>query len=301
MRIRDRRRRGAMYLAVLMTATIVAIIGLSALAATRVQLRAAEGGNNLATARFCAQSAIEMGFFAVRNDATWRTQYTHDTWVPEQTLAEGAFTWKLVDEQNGDLAADDDARVSLYGRGAIGSAVRICSAVLEPAYLDQSNWLSNPGFESGTTDWNDGDDCDLEVRTDDPHSGTTYLRMKNRVDNLSGPRQLIGRQLEDGEPYDTEAWLKMKDFTEGVTLVLWLRTDSGWTKLASEVMSVDKTWTRASWSFTPTWLGSLHEVYWKVETAWSAQAFDVDDGVLQRARVNSNMLVVPGTWRRVVE
>ena len=299
--IRRRLRQGGMYVAVLMTATIVAIIGMSALTATRIQLRSAEGGNDVTAAGFCAQSAIESGFFAVRNDAGWRTGYTSDSWVPEQTLGAGAFTWKLVDEQNGDLAADTEARVHLYGMGVAGNAVRIYSVLLEPAYLDQSNWLSNPGFESGTTDWTDGGDCDLEIKTDEPYSGTGYLRVKNRDTSLAGPRQLISGQLENGEPYDTEVWVKMKDFTEGVVLVLWLRTDLGWTKLGSGSTPADKIWTYVSWSFTPTWSGTLYEAYWKVETAWSDQEFDIDDAVLQRARVDSNMLVVPGTWRRVVE
>ena len=254
--VRRRLRQGGMYVAVLMTATIVAIIGMSALTVTRIQLRSAEGGNDVTAAGFCAQSAIESGFFAVRNDAAWRTRYTHDTCVPEQALGEGTFTWKLIDEENDDLAADAEARVHLYGMGVAGNAVRVYSVLLEPAYLDQSNWLSNPGFESGTTDWIDGGDCDMEARTDGPHSGTTYLRAKNRDTSLAGPRQLISSQLENGEPYDTEVWVYMKDFTEDILLVLWLRTDLGWTKLGSGSTPAGKVWTYVSGSFTPTWSGS---------------------------------------------
>jgi len=161
--------------------------------------------------------------------------------------------------------------------------------------------LTNPGFESGTTDWIDGGDCDLEIKTDEPYSGTAYLRVKNRVDNLAGPRQLIDSQLENGEPYDTEVWVKTKDSTEDVLLVLWLNTDLGWAKVACESTPADTVWTYVSGSFTPTWSGTLYEAYWKVETGWSDQEFDIDDAVLQRARVDSNMLVVPVTWRRVVE
>jgi hypothetical protein len=299
--VRNERRRGGMYLAVLMTATIVAIIGMSALAATRAQLRSAAGGNNVTAARFGAQSAIETGFFAIRSDAAWRTRYTHDTWAPEQTLGEVAFSWKLVDEQNADLAANAEGRVYLYGKGMVGSAVRIYSVLLEPAYLDESNWLSNPGFESGTSDWTGETDCILEARTDGPHAGTTYLRARSRTNMSAGPWQLIGSPLENGKPYDTEVWAKMKDVTEDIVLALWLRTDLGWTKLVCGTAPAEKVWTCVSASFTPTWSGTLYEAYWKVETASSNQDFNIDDAALRRARVNSNMLVVPGTWQRAVE
>jgi hypothetical protein len=289
-----------MYVAVLMTATIVAIIGISALALARVQLRSVEGGNHVTAAGFCAQSAIEMGFFGVRNDALWRTRYTHDSWVPEQALGQGTFTWKLLDEESSDLAADAEARAYLYGKGVVGNAVRVYSVLLEPAYLDGSNWLSNPGFEQGTNDWTGEADCTLEARTDGPRSGTTYLRAKNRTDMSAGPWQLVGRQLENGKPYDTEVWAKMKDLTEDVVLVVWLWTDLGWTKLVCGSAPADKVWTYVSASFTPSWSGTLYEAYWKVETASSNQEFNIDDAVLRRARVNSNMLVVPGTWQRVV-
>jgi hypothetical protein len=297
---RERSQRGAMYLAVLMTAMLVATIGMSALTTVRLQLRSTEGDHHITAAHFGAQSAVEAGFFAVRNDAGWRTRYTHDTWVPEQALGPGAFAWKLVDERNGDLAADDEAPARLYGRATFGDAVRTYSVLLEPAYLDQTNWIKNPGFAEGTTYWTSGGDCALELDAIDPHDPNIYLLVKTRSGAAAGPRQYLDTPLESGEPYDTEVWVKMNEYAEEAEIVLWVDTDLGSVRLSSDPIPVDMTWTQVTWTFTPTWSGELIEAYWSVVTAWSDQEFNIDNVLFRRAWVASNMEVVGGTWQRVV-
>jgi len=65
-----------MYVAVLMTATIVAVIGISALTITRIELRSAEGAKDTIEARFYAQSALEISSYLINNDRNWRTNYS---------------------------------------------------------------------------------------------------------------------------------------------------------------------------------------------------------------------------------
>jgi type II secretory pathway component PulK len=110
---RRRCRRGSMYVAVLLTAMIVAVIGISALTITRVELRSAEGAKDTIEARFYAQSALEIGSHLINGDRNWRTAYSSGVWVAEQSIGTGTYAWKLVDEQDGDLANDPSQPVRL--------------------------------------------------------------------------------------------------------------------------------------------------------------------------------------------
>lgn len=299
---RPRQRRAGMYLAVLMTATIVAIIGLSALTAVRVQLRAAEGGNDVTVAGFCAQSAIEMGLLSISNDGNWRSTYTHDVWVPKQTLGGGTYTWKLVDEQNGSLLMDASAPVRLYGRGSVGDAVRAYSVLLKTDIADPTNLLSNPGFERGTGGWVGLTDCDLEISADKPHGGSACLWVKNRNNEYAGPRQDVADHITAGTTYETEVWVRMKDFSENIWFALWYRTEYGWSCDYFDVDPAGTSWTLVGGEFTASWSGTLATAYWKLETQWSGQEFFVDDAVVRKLGDRAPAaLPVSGTWRRVVD
>ena len=113
-------RRGGMYVAVLMIATVVLVLGFSGLYATRIQLRAAAKRTMWSRPAFYAQSAIELALLAINNDSSWRSTHTHDTWVNEQPIGDGAYSWKLVDESKGNLTIDSTSPVRLYGRGLAG-------------------------------------------------------------------------------------------------------------------------------------------------------------------------------------
>jgi len=297
---RNRLRRAGMYLAVLVTAMIVAVIGTSALTVVGVELRMAEGGNDVGVARVCAQSAIEAALFAIRKDSNWRTRYDHDKWVPELPLGEGMFTWKLVDEDNGSLTADWMAPVRLYGRGHAGDAVRIYSALLCPENQDQ-NLLDNPGFENGIEPWDGLGECDLDVYTDWPYKGGSYLWVKNRYADWAGPHHEISDSLERGEEYELQAWVRTKDFAEPMYLVIYLDTDYGWIEVRSDPITAHTYWALIEATLTPNWPGTLHEAHWKLETYFSRQNFMVDEAVLRVATDPADMAPVHGTWRREVE
>jgi hypothetical protein len=299
--MRPRRRRASMYLAVLMTAMIVAIIGLSALAATRVQSRAAESGNDIAAARFAAQSAIEMGMLTLNNTPTWRTTYTHDVWIPERGLGDGTYTWKLVDERNLSLTKDTTAPVRLCGRGVVGDAVRTESVLLQTGFPDPTNLLGNPGFERGVKDWTDPSDCDLALDTATPHGGLASLWVKNRADDYAGPLQEITDDITEGVTYEVAVWVKMRSFSENAWLSVRYRTEYGWSTDYFAVQSVGTGWALVTGEFTTSWPGTLQTAYWKIETYWSSQDFMIDDVVVRKAgAVPPAALPIVGTWRREV-
>jgi hypothetical protein len=293
-------RRGSMYIAVLLIATIVSVIGISALTVTRLQLRSAEGASDVTAACLYAQSAIEMGLFTVNDDADWRSVYSNDDWLPERSIGDGVYTLKLVDEVNGSLTADPNAAVRLYGWGMAGDAVRIYSVLLEVRGVP--NLLRNPGIESGTTYWVDMGDCDLEADEGEFHGGAACLHVQNRDDEWAGPRQDIADQLTEGVMYETEVWVRMKDFSETAWLGIWYRTEYGWVSDYFSSGTVGTGWTLLSGQFTAGWSGTLSQAYWKVDTQWSSQEFMIDDAVLHAAGDGSAGIVpVAGTWRRVMD
>jgi hypothetical protein len=291
-----------MYVAVLMTATLVTIIGLSALAVTRVQLRSSEGGNNVTVARFCAQSAIEIGIFSISNDANWRATYTHDVLVAEQTLGEGTYTWKLVDEEDLDLAADSNAPVRLYGRGIVGDAVRTYSVLLE-ADTSKQNLLSNPGFENGLTGWYvlPPGDTDMELDKSDPHSGAACVHLKNRDNRWNGPAQDVTGLVENGVMYAAEFWVDMDSHFDNVRGVFCIESTGGGVAYPQFTRAPGAGWSKITGTLTPVWSGDLISAEWYIGTDFDTEDFRVDDVVVKVANSAVPMVPVPGTWRREVD
>ena len=115
------RRRGSSYVFFMSTAMVVMIIGLSALTAVRIERRGAEGSNDLAAARFYAQSAIEHGFAMINNDAGWRSNLGPGFWVTDQAIHEGNYSLEAtyIDDGDGDPTNDN---VVLTGTGVKGQA-----------------------------------------------------------------------------------------------------------------------------------------------------------------------------------
>ena len=83
------RRRGASYVFFLGTATLVVIIGLSALTVLRVKSRAAEGGHDSVAAQLYAQSAVEQALLTIYTDGGWRGTISPDTWSAPQAIGQG--------------------------------------------------------------------------------------------------------------------------------------------------------------------------------------------------------------------
>lgn len=118
-------------MAVLGVAMIVAVIGASALWATRIRRHTAGLAEAAMKARFFAPSAIDLALFSISQDPDWRTNHVHDTWTPETTIHDVNFTYKLVDENDGDLQNDSTQPVRLNAKATVGDAVRINSVLIE--------------------------------------------------------------------------------------------------------------------------------------------------------------------------
>ena len=116
------RRRGSSYVLFLGTAMMVTVIGLSSLMVVRIQRRSDDGTNDVATARFYAQSAIEMGFAHINEDPNWRTTYANGVWEADQPIGTGTYTLEVTDPNDGDLSNNEADSVVLTGIGMQGDA-----------------------------------------------------------------------------------------------------------------------------------------------------------------------------------
>lgn len=94
---------------------VITVIGLSALMLARVERSSAEGTADLSTARFYAQSAIEMGQHYIRQNSTWRDIFSNGEWLADQQIGTGTYTLEGIDPTDGDL--NDSATDPLLLRG----------------------------------------------------------------------------------------------------------------------------------------------------------------------------------------
>jgi hypothetical protein len=126
-------RRGYLYVAVMITATLVGLVGLSAVSVARLNLRTTTRTADSSSADFLAQSAVEHALAVLKNDPAWRTTYQNNIEYPGTAISMngGTVTWKLIDP-DGSLLDDDSDTVRIYGIGRQGSATSVQSVQLYP-------------------------------------------------------------------------------------------------------------------------------------------------------------------------
>jgi Tfp pilus assembly protein PilX len=123
--LRLRRRAGAIYLIVLATSMLVALLGLSALMAARLRLRNAGPTGDMLEAQLYAQSAIELGRYWINQDPNWRTSRTKGYWAQNVALGKGKYSLYVVDPNGtGALNQNTTDPVTLTGTGMRGTATQ---------------------------------------------------------------------------------------------------------------------------------------------------------------------------------
>jgi len=293
-----RRQRATIYVAVLSTTLIVAIIGLAAVLGARLLQRSTALAQNAALADMQALATLDRCLLRLVNDTTWRTRYAHDTWTAAGSVDGAATSFKLVDELDGNLANDPNQPVRLYAQAAVGESRRLYSVQLRPRA--PRNLLLNADMELGLSNWS-GSGCQLESVIDDVHGGTRALYVRSRSSPSSGPRQVLTTTLQNGAPYRFEIWVKMDSGPRNVQLVLEVTgSESGTTWFTSNAAPVPAAWTFISTTLTPTWSGTLQSAAVYVLTTGYNTSFRIDDTSLTNADPRRTLIVVPGTLRREV-
>ncbi len=126
------RRRAGVYVAVLGSAMMTTVIGLSALLLVRAERRAVQGTTDMLEARFYAQSAVEIGQHRIRSDSDWRRTFASGPWQANVPIGKGTFTLEGVDPVDGDLSDSLADPILLTGTGRAGGATYKVQAKLLP-------------------------------------------------------------------------------------------------------------------------------------------------------------------------
>lgn len=111
---------------------IVAVIGLAAVMAVRVERRGAAWAGDFAEARLYAWSAVEVGQWMMHNDQTWRTTRPPGSWKLDQPMGRGKYTLNAVDPVDNDFANNVDDPVVFSSAAAVGKALYKLSVRMEP-------------------------------------------------------------------------------------------------------------------------------------------------------------------------
>ena len=115
-----RPRQGSTYLLVLGVASVLTVIGLGALAVSRVNNRAASQSQDWIEAQLLAFSAVEQAMATINNTSNWRTAYNGQT--VQKSLGRGSFTWRLADDEDGSLTDQTTDPFTVYAVGTVGRA-----------------------------------------------------------------------------------------------------------------------------------------------------------------------------------
>ena len=289
------RRRGSTYVLVLSTATMVTIIGLSGLMASRVQFRVAGAEEETVKARLHAQSVVDIVAFRVSGDPLWRTNHTHDTWTANEGLGELDFKYKLVDKVDTDLANDPTHAVRLHAQASVGNVTRVYSLDLAPVTAGQ-NVVTNSSFESDTVGWVASGGT-LGRSSAVARAGLWSLLSAGRASATDGPVTDVTGSITDSTTYNAEVWVRTATIPSSAKIRMKIRaTISGTTWLEGSLTPVvTGAWTRVTAVFTPTFLGTLNEASLKIEIDGDvSNNFFIDEVAITDAE--PPMELIAGTW-----
>lgn len=125
-------RSGGVYIAVLGTSLIVALLGMSALMAQRIQNRVTTASADIRQAELNAQSAVEMALLTMKQNANWRTTQPHGRWFTDRSTGSGTCTVDVVDPIDSNLANNADDPVVIRGIGYSGRAEQRMEITIDP-------------------------------------------------------------------------------------------------------------------------------------------------------------------------
>ena len=127
-----RRRTGGVYIAVLGSAMIIALLGMCALIGQRIENRLVVASSDIRQAQLNASTAIELAILAMKQDTNWRTTYTSGNWFTNRNTGIGSCTANVVDPLDSNLTNNPDDPVIVTGIGYSGGAEQRMQVTVDP-------------------------------------------------------------------------------------------------------------------------------------------------------------------------
>lgn len=125
-------RQGGIYIVVLGTAMIVAMLGLAALVGQRLQNRMLTMSADVRHAQLNAHTAVELALLTMKQDANWRTTQTNGTWFSARGTGAGTCTLAVTDPVDSNLADDANEPLLVRGIGYSGKAEQRFDVYVDP-------------------------------------------------------------------------------------------------------------------------------------------------------------------------
>ncbi len=147
-------RRGSVYVLVLGVAAMITVVGLSAIALSRTQMKSTLVESEWSRAGVLAQAGVEAAVTTMNTSTTWRADYAAGGEAAIGTLGSSgpggpaAATFKIIDPTDGSLVKFDRDPVRVYGYGRVGDATRVYSLDCQyrpPPVLDVLNYAVYAG------------------------------------------------------------------------------------------------------------------------------------------------------------
>jgi hypothetical protein len=121
------------YVSVLAVATLVSLLGISAVTAGRLRARASGTGSDILEAQAYAQAALDLGRLTISLDSNWRNTQTKGWWAHNLAIGSGTYSlWVYDPNGNGQLNQNTTDPVILIGYGTKGTATQQVQVQLSP-------------------------------------------------------------------------------------------------------------------------------------------------------------------------
>jgi hypothetical protein len=125
-------RTGGVYIAVLGTSLIVALLGMAALIGQRIQNRMLAAAIDIRQAQLNADTAIDLALLAMKSDASWRSTNPNGNWFTNRDLDAGSCTLSVTDPVDSNLGNSADDPITVLGIGYSGLAEQRTEVTLDP-------------------------------------------------------------------------------------------------------------------------------------------------------------------------
>jgi Carbohydrate binding domain len=129
---RPKNRTGGIYIAVLGTAMIVALLGISALVGQRLQNRMISANSDIRQAQLNANTAVELALLTMKQDTNWRTTYSNGNWFTNRNMGVGTCTLNVTDPLDSNLTNNAAEPVTVLGIGYSGDAQQRVKVTVDP-------------------------------------------------------------------------------------------------------------------------------------------------------------------------
>jgi hypothetical protein len=292
-----RRRRGTAYLLVLIVSMLVLVIGLSALLNAQARGRVSGSVADQMIARVLAISAVDLAVYELAHDSNWRATYASGEWQPKRNIdGEDSVTFRLVDEDDGDLLGGTLLPVRLHGLGESHDAIQVCSVLIGAT---GPNLIDNNDIESGLEKWDPYNGSSIVQETTNAYAGAASAKVNFRPAATSGIEQSVKGEVVSGASYYCEVWIRPNVFDQDMRIRIDMMNDAAVSSSTYfDQAAPGNTWTLVQGVLTPTWTGSLVAADWRVETVTGTSSYVIDEVRLEMILAQPE--VIEGSWRQEI-